>query len=197
MRRIVILLLLCLGAVPLPVLGADSTQSSPPFPGAGVGGLVMWYVCASRKQKEIGGWLLYYYIQLYLGVLVSIVVFAASFKAYLPDTWSAVPDLYPMFLLSTLPGLLVLPVQLVVAEILRVSRNAKWIRLLRYVLWFDLAMAGVAAAVDTQYFKEDLVFDVIGVLWPIVWLPYFYFSRRVNRVFRLKDWLQPPVAATA
>ena len=186
-------LLLC--AASLPLLAADSTQSTPSFPGAGIGALVMWYVCSSRKQKEIGGWLLYYYIQLYLGVLVSIVVFAASWSAYLPGTWSAAPELYPMFLVSTVPGLLVLPAQLVAAELLRMSRDARWIRVLRYVLWADLLLACLATAVDMKYFPNDLVFDVLGLIWPIVWLPYFYVSSRVNRVFRLKDWLPAPAPA--
>lgn len=196
MRQSAVVLLLVLCAMSLPLMAADTTQS-PPVPGAGIGALVMWYVCASRKQKEIGGWLLYFYVQLYLGVLVSIVVLATSYTAYLPDTWAAAPQLYPLFMLSTVPGLIVLPAQLVIAEILRVSRDAKWIRLLRYVLWFDLITACMATAIDVKYFESGLVFDILGLIWPIVWLPYFYFSSRVNRVFRLKDWLPAPATAAA
>lgn len=31
--------------------------------------LIIWFVCAIRRKKEIGGWLLYYYIRLYMGQL--------------------------------------------------------------------------------------------------------------------------------
>ena len=183
--------------IALPLTAATDSAQSPPVPGGAIGALVMWYICPIRKDKEIGGWLLYFYIQLYLGVIVSLIVFAATFSAYEPSTWAKAPDLYPMFLLSAVPGLLLLPAQLVVAEILRRSRDIKWVSILRYVLMADLVMSIVAIAIDTKYFKESVVFDFIGVIWPTIWLPYFYLSKRVRRVFELHDWLTPAVPAAA
>ena len=55
-------------ALSLPVFASTDTPATP-FRSGGIGFLltltmVIWYVCASRRKKEIGGWLLYYYIQL-------------------------------------------------------------------------------------------------------------------------------------
>jgi hypothetical protein len=61
-----------------PVFAADGTGQAAPVPGGGIGALIMWYVCGSRKKQEIGGWLLYYYIQLYLAVIVSLAERARS-----------------------------------------------------------------------------------------------------------------------
>ena len=179
---------------PVSAIAADggATQRAPT---SGIGALVMWYICASRRKYEIGGWLLYYYIQLYIGVIVSVIIAIFSFRNYLPVTWAAKPSLYPLFLLSTVPQLFVLPVQLVAAEMLRKSRDYKYVGTLRLVLWIDLATAVVAAVIDLNSFKESLAFDVLALAWPAVWLPYFYVSKRVKRVFETKNWLMGPSAS--
>jgi hypothetical protein len=61
---------------------AQSDSSRPPSFGGCVR-LILLYLCASRRDREIGGWLLYYYVQLYLGVLVLVVTTAASWETYL------------------------------------------------------------------------------------------------------------------
>ena len=44
-----------------------ATEDRPANPGGGLcGALVMYYICSRRKEKEIGGWLLYYYIHIHL-----------------------------------------------------------------------------------------------------------------------------------
>jgi hypothetical protein len=169
---------------------ADTTQR-PAVPSGGCGALIMWYICSSRKEKEIGGWLLFYYIQLYLGVLVSLILGAVSLKNYLPSSWQEAPGYYLWFLLSTIPGVLILPVQLIVAESLRISRKPRFIRILLIVLWVDLAVSLLGAAIDVKFFRDSIPFDVFAMVWPLIWLPYFYRSRRVRRVFVTKDWLAP------
>ena len=54
--------------------------------------LLIWYVCASRRKKEIGGWLLYYYIRLYIGVIIVVLVAVSSYDSYLPEAWADKPD---------------------------------------------------------------------------------------------------------
>jgi uncharacterized protein DUF2569 len=160
---------------------ADSQSRAPGLPGCG--GLILLYICASRKDKDIGGWLLYYYIQLYLGVIITIVVSATSFENYIPRTWAEAPELYPWFLLSTIPALLLTPAQLVAAEVLRVSRNGRHLKTLRLTLWLQLAFAFVETAIDLRFFSDNLIFDGLHFLWCIIWIPYFYVSKRVKRVF--------------
>jgi len=77
---------------------------------------------------------------------------AMSFDNYRPGSWSQVPQLYPWFLLSALPGVLVTPAQLAVAEKLRWSRDRRFLGWLRVVLWCDLAFALLAIAVDLAKF---------------------------------------------
>ena len=55
-------------ALSLPVFAStDTPASSSPLGWIGaLLTLLIWYVCASRRKKEIGGWLLYYYIFSYM-----------------------------------------------------------------------------------------------------------------------------------
>jgi hypothetical protein len=180
-----------------PAFAADSRAQAAPVPGAGLGALFTASFCISRRKQEIGGWLLYYYIQLYLGAVLSIPIFALSFNNYRPSSWSVQPALYPLFLLSTVPGVLIPPVQLIIAERLRQSRDSAWLPTPRHVLWIELAAAVLAILLDSKYFDLNSAgLDAVGLIWPGVWLPYFYISNRVNRVFVRKDWLtRGPLAA--
>jgi hypothetical protein len=171
----------------------DATHSSPP-PAGGCGALIMAYICSRRKKEEIGGWLLYYYIQLYIGLIATVVILAVSLENYKPTSWSAAPSLYPWFLLSTVPGILVVPAQVIAAEVLRRSRSARFLRWLRVVLWIDAACAVLAVAIDLAYFRDSLFLDILPIIWVTVWLPYFYVSTRVKKVFVTKDWLVPDLA---
>jgi hypothetical protein len=166
--------------------GSQTSSTSVP----GLGALIMWYVCAKRKAQEIGGWLLYFYIQLYIGVIISLLVGLAAYENYLPSTWVENQSLYPLFLLSAVPGIVILPIQLVVAERLRKSRDVRFVRSLRTVLWVQLAAAVVGAVIDYAQFPDNLPLDVLAVIWPSVWLPYFHMSKRVKRVFETKNWVQ-------
>ena len=193
MRRlwIVAAVTLCLFVAPL---FADSGSSSAPFPG-GIGAIIMWYICSSRRKQEIGGWLLYFYIQLYIGVIITVVALAVSFKNYLPATWAAEPQLYPLFLLSMVPAVIIFPVQLVIAEKLRRSRDSHFVAMLRYALWADLLLTALATAIDQKYFPDNLALDIFAFIWPVIWIPYLHMSKRVKAVFVTKTWLVPPVVA--
>ena len=179
-------------ALSLPVFASTDTPAAS-FPLGGIGvllTLVMWYVCASRRAKEIGGWLLYYYIRLYIGAIIIVLVTVNSVDNYLPKAWINTPDLYPFFLLTTVPGLLLYCAEFVVAEKLRTSRNYSYVPILRYILFAGLASALIAIAINEKYFEESsaVFFNMITVIWPIIWIPYFYFSKRVKSVFKSRDW---------
>lgn len=180
-------------ALSLPVFASTDTPTAlPPLGGIGVlFTLIVWYVCASRAQKEIGGWLLYYYIRLYIGAIIVVAVTVRTMDNYLPRTWENEPDLYPFFLLSTVPGLLLYCAQLAVAETLRVSRNYAYVPILRYILFADLAFSLIAIVINNQYFEgsSTFLYSMMTIIWPIIWIPYFYFSKRVKSVFKDRDWL--------
>jgi hypothetical protein len=148
--------------------------------------LIIWFVCAIRRKKEIGGWLLYYYIRLYIGAIIVVVVIVGSRDNYLPEAWINEPDLYPFFLLTTVPGLLLYCAEFVVAEKLRRSKNYAYVPILRYILFANLASSLIAIAVNNKYFEGSSpgFFNIMTMIWPIIWIPYFYFSKRVKSVFR-------------
>jgi hypothetical protein len=174
----------------LPVYAATETIKSSLLSTIGILlALMMWYVCVRRQKKEIGGWLLYYYIQLYIAAITVVLVTISTFDSYLPETWINSPDLYPFFLLSTVPGLLLFISQFVVAEKLRMSRNYAYVLILRYVLFADLAASLIAMIVNNQYFEGSSTgfFNMVTMIWPIIWIPYFYFSKRVKGVFKNRD----------
>jgi threonine/homoserine efflux transporter RhtA len=93
------------------------------------------------------------------------------------------------------PTDIILLIQVVTAERLRKSRNVRFVRMLRTVLWIDLAAAGVGLVIDMSEFPDSVPLDMLAVIWPAVWLPYFYRSKRVKRVFETRDWV--PVVAAA
>jgi hypothetical protein len=180
-------------ALSLPVFASTDTPNTS-FAWGGIGvllTLVIWYVCASRTKEEIGGWLLYYYIRLYIGAITVVLVTVGARDNYLPKTWINEPDLYPFFLLTTVPGLLLYCAEFVVAEKLRMSRNYAYVPVLRYILFAGLASSLIAIAINIKYFEgiSAGVLNIMTVIWPIIWIPYFYFSKRVKSVFKNRDWL--------
>ena len=180
-------------ALSLPVFASTDIPNTS-FAWGGIGvllTLVIWYVCASRTKEEIGGWLLYYYIRLYIGAITVVLVTVGARDNYLPKTWINEPDLYPFFLLTTVPGLLLYCAEFVVAEKLRMSRNYAYVPVLRYILFASLASSLIAIAINIKYFEgiSAGVLNIMTVIWPIIWIPYFYFSKRVKSVFKNRDWL--------
>jgi len=158
--------------------------------------LIVIILCVARRKKEIGGWLLYYYVQLYSGAIFSIILLMFSSQNYLPATWGGATGLYFLFLLSTIPNIMILFIELIYAERLRKSRNFVHIRPLRIVLWFHLGFAVLGLLIDLMAFQDNVPLAVIGLIFPTIWLPYFYYSKRVNKVFRTHDWIakQSPAA---
>ena len=53
---------------------ASNNQYTPTFPV----GIISWIVCNSRKRNEYGGWLLYFYWQLYAGVFMAAIANAVT-----------------------------------------------------------------------------------------------------------------------
>lgn len=180
-------------ALSLPVFASTDTSNSSPLGWVGaVLILIIGYICASRRKKEIGGWLLYYYIQLYIGAITVVLITVRSSDNYLPETWANEPDLYPFFLLTAVPGLLLYCAQFAAAEKLRMSRNYAYVPILRYILFADLASSLIAIVIKNKYFEGSSAgFTMMIIMWPIVWITYFYFSKRVKSVFKNRDRLSP------
>ena len=124
---------------------------------------------------------------LYRVEIGAVISFFLTFDNFLPGSWDSAPDEYPWFIISTLLGQLALPAQLAVAEKLRFSRDARWLQWLRAFLWVDLALSVTETGIDSRFFPDALLLDALSILWPAIWIPYFYFSKRVKRVFKISE----------
>lgn len=60
--------------------GTTSSSASSQTTKAPIGLLIAYWICNSRKRKAIGGWLLFYYMQLFIGTAFSILMILLSLK---------------------------------------------------------------------------------------------------------------------
>jgi len=155
----------------------------------GLWNIIVIIMCIVRRKKEIGGWLLLYYIQLYSGAIISIFLLMVSIQNYLPMTWGGITGLYILFLLSTVPNIIITFIELYFAERLRKSRIFEHLHPFRIVLWFHFGIAISGLFIDLMFFKDNVPLAVISLIYPAIWLPYFYRSKRVDKVFRTHDWI--------
>lgn len=164
---------------------AGSNQYTPTFPG----GIVGWIVCNARKKHEFGGWLLFFYWQLYSGVVMTTIFFTINFQSYVPENFGRHPATYYWFLASALPNLLIFVLQVAVATILISVRTWDLLVLLRGLTAAQVIATIAAIAIDAEYFPGNVVLNVSTMLVPqSAWLAYFCLSRRVRHVFQAHDW---------
>ncbi len=181
-------------------VAASSNQYTPTFPG----GIIAWIVCNARKRQEFGGWLLFYYWQLYSGVFLSVILFTIAFQSYVPENFDN-HTRYRWFLISAVPSLILFALQVAVATFLISVRTWDLLRLLRRLIVAALAAASIATAIDIKYFPDNVAFNFLTIVPGILWLAYFFKSRRVRHVFKSHDWevavnaihpTKPPTLAT-
>jgi hypothetical protein len=164
---------------------AETGAQSKSAPVAG-GGWLVAAICYVARKKPIGGWLLYYYINLY-GALAIGILFYIAFEQYSPSRWPS-PGLYSLSVACALLQKLILVAQAVVATILLKRREWRWVKILCAMLIVDLVGSAIRFAVYDIYFPDKLLIACISLAWPVIWLPYFCCSRRVRRVFLQRDW---------
>lgn len=172
--------------MPLTLLAANGGQTRTPGVGGG-GLLIMWYICHRRRHNPIGGWLLFYYIQLYLGALFSLLIVAASLEYYSPSSWDD-SGLYAISLISSVPQLVLVAAQVAVATALLKVRSWRLVSYLKGVLAALIAFGLLSLALDYGHFPDAVLLDLYSLIWPLIWLPYFSVSKRVRSVFQTKDW---------
>ena len=73
--------------VALLVLASSEAPSAPSFPLGG--GIIWWIICARRKQHAIGGWLLFYFWQIFSGAaLAAILLVTLAYRGYSPEMFA-------------------------------------------------------------------------------------------------------------
>jgi hypothetical protein len=168
----------------LAVFAANSNQYTPTFPG----GIIAWVICNARKRHEYGGWLLFFYWQLYSGILMTLLFFSINFQSYVPENFQN-PATYYLFLGSVLPTLVIFALQVAVGTILISVRTWDLLRLLRWLILAQVIAASISTVIDIKYFPDNVALGLFFSLVPeTLWLAYFFKSKRVQHVFQLHDW---------
>jgi len=164
-------------------MATSGSQTTPALPG----GIVAWIVCNARKRNAIGGWLLFFYWQMYGGLLIAAVFFMINIQSYVPENFDD-KTRFTLFLASAVPGLLLLLVQTTVATFALGVQTRDMLKLLRGVLIVQVAAAVLALAIDAKYFPDNSVFSILTLIQELLWLAYFFKSARVRHVFAVRDW---------
>jgi len=168
---------------------ANATQN----PAAGTIGLIAFAIAYLSRRRAIGGWLLYFYFQLYIGILISLFFIPQIISNLDPNQWDD-SFLYVMSFLSVVPVLVLQLLKVAIATFLLFQRNKRNVKYLRNII-FCLVLANTGAVIiDLLYFKDDpsIFFDAISLIFPIIWLLYFWKSQRVKMVFVDNNWSYIP-----
>lgn len=150
-------------------------------------GLAIAYL--SRRRK-IGGWLLYYYLQLFLSVVLMCVVSLPTVaKQIQPAEWDNA-SLYVWYVLSTVPVLAVLIGEVALSTVLLFRRNEATLRLLRLTQLALVVVAAASLCIDVVHFDEPatIFLDSYSLFFAVVWAWYFRKATRVHMVFVEHSW---------
>jgi hypothetical protein len=156
-------------------------------PAAANGLLIAIAIAFLARRREIGGWLLLYYIQLYGSVLVMGPYLISTALLLSPGQWDR-ENPYIWFLLGTVPFLAATIAQLGVASLLLYRRTEANVLLLQKVLVALMAFSFVAMMVGGTH-VEGGAFVGAWLIWTsAAWAVYFNKSRRVRLVFVDHFW---------
>ena len=128
-----------------------------------------------------------FYWNLYGGLVLSSVLFATTIQSYVPENFDSTSQ-FVLFLASSVPGLLLFVVECAVATLLLSARTWDMLKLLRWVIMAELAVAVLGAGIDAVYFPDNLGFCLFTIVPNFIWLAYFFRSTRIQHVFCLHDW---------
>ena len=174
-----------------------ASTSNTPTPSLPIGGaLIWWIICSRRKQQSIGGWLLFYFWQIFSGAALSaILLVSVGYSSYMPEAYDKATD-YWLFVLSGAPTVLLLFVHAAAALMLLCVRTWDALVLLRNIVLGQVVFQWFSVAIDTWKFPDDLGLDVIGAIQMSIWVLYLFHSERVERVFKHDNWEQVAPVST-
>lgn len=193
-----------LSTLPIASAFADTAGSaSQPFtPGFGILGFLIAY---SSRRRPIGGWLLYFYMQLYLSLLITLVLTIPYIEYLSPSKWART-DLYVWYLLSVIPCLIAQGTEVVFGTLMINRRTEMNVRRLRTTILALMISTVISLLIDLKFFNEGadgtaaVTMDILTIFFSAIWLAYFYKSVRVQRVFISHNWTYadelPPASKT-
>jgi hypothetical protein len=172
-------------------LAASSGTRSQPAAGGAL--FIAFAIAYLSRRRAIGGWLLYFYVQLYLGLLVSLLLVSRILSNLNPAQWDN-SMLYVMFFLSVVPVLATVLIEIFAATKLLFRRNEQNLKFLRKVLIALVVTSGVGLVIDIQFFKDELsiIMDIWTFVFAIIWTLYFFKAKRIKLVFVDRNWVYKP-----
>jgi hypothetical protein len=139
------------------------------------------------RRMSIGGWLFYYYLQLYGTVLITTLLGAMIADNLQPAGWED-KALYALFVLTVVPTLLLKTIETIFATRLLVKsqRNEKNVKVVRYILLTSVVISTGSLVIDFYHFRDNLLLSIFGLVFSFLWCLYFFLSHRVDYV--LSHW---------
>mgnify|MGYP005854213751 CR=1 FL=1 len=176
--------------------GTTSTSASSQTAKALIGIIITitWWICNSRKRKPIGGWLLYYYMQLFIGTAFSILMTLISIGTLAENlnvaNWGNETMQYFLFVVSFVPSNILLIAELVFGSMLlsKKFRNRKFYNFLRIIIAASFVFGLIGFIIDSSYWPENIAFDILEMIGSAFWFLYFTFSKRVKMVIVENKW---------
>lgn len=163
---------------------ASNNQFIPAFPV----GIIAIVVCNIRKRGEIGGWLLFFYWQLYSGAIVTAFLFHRDFQTYVPENFASHLSTHRWLMAASVTTIVILSLQVAVGTLLVVVRNWDMVQLLRILLVAQFVAFLGALMVDITYFPNAIPLRAGSLISVGFWAAYFFMSDRVRHVFKFHDW---------
>ena len=110
-----------------------------------------------------------------------------ALQSYVPENFEDHAR-YLWFLVSTVPTLILFALQVAVATFLISVRTWDLLRLLRWLMIAEIVAASFAIVIDIKYFPDNVALNFLTIGPGILWMLYFFKSRRVSHVFKWHDW---------
>ncbi len=152
-------------------------------------GLIFVIVCYASRRNEIGGWLMFFYYQIFgtIGLLLLHIVW--RFREFLPSWWESEWD-HIIYLAAFLPRLFGFLLIGAVALVLLSRREWFWVRNLKVGLGAGMVLTATSLLLDLFFFPSAALTNGLRLIMLALWLLYFSVSKRVHHVFRTHDWHQ-------
>jgi hypothetical protein len=150
-----------------------------------LGLVVLSYI---RRKQAIGGWLLFFFGEVYVGVVVGAIESLPVMAAVFPGPLS--PSSQNVGLLAVVVSLRLLGylAMAVASTLLLKAREPIGVKRLRIAIGTALVLDGITLIVDKLYFPGTLVGNLGRWFVLLAWLAYFSVSVRVRMVFFSKTW---------
>ncbi len=143
-------------------------------------------ICLYRQKKPIGGWLLWFIIDIFILTISPLFLLPLYIKG-LPNLDAASHSYKVMFIIKFIANLVNLLPAIFTACLL-IKRNLFFLKLLRFSFCLAIIAQLIIIYSYKFYFPHDMFEEIKLLVIYAVNLIYFSRSKRVKHVFISKDW---------